>query len=83
MKGLVYPKGHLSLRVPAARNYGWWEQGVGDEGAQLGLRGSVLEPVSVHAGHSVLLFSEDREKRKMKVEPQQEGFEYNGCSGRF
>ena len=56
---------------------------MGEEGAQLGSWGSMLEPVSVYAGHSVLLYSEDREKRKMKVISQQEGVEYSGYSSRF
>lgn len=79
MKGLLYPEGCSSLTVPATRNYGWWEQGVGDEGAQ----GSLLEPVSVHAGHSVLLYSEDREKRTLKVMSQQGCVESIGYSSRF
>lgn len=56
---------------------------MGDEGAQLGSWGSMLETASVHAGDAVLLYSEDREKRKMKVISQQEGVEYSGYCSRF
>lgn len=61
MKGLLYPEGCSSLTVPATRNYGWWEQGAGDEGAQ----GSLLEPVSVHAGHCPVVL---RGQRKENIE---------------
>lgn len=83
MKSLYYPKGCLTLLVPAASNFGWQKQGLGGEGAQLPSWGSVVEPVSVYARHLMVLYSNDREKRKRKAVPQQESAEYSGCSVDF
>ena len=55
----------------------------GRGGGWLGSWRSMSEPVSVYAGDTVLLYSEDREKRKMKVASQQEGVDYSGYSSRF
>lgn len=56
---------------------------MGTDGAQLRPWGSMLQPVSVYVEHAVLVYSEDTERRKMKVIPQQEDFKYSGYSSRF
>lgn len=71
------------MLVPAATNFGWQKQGLGGEGAQLQSWGSMVEPMSVHAGHLVLFYLKDREKTKRKAPAQQGSVEYSGCSVDF